>query len=426
MRVVHLITYSDFGGAGLACTRISEAINRLETDSSQVFDKNSSENNFHFFREKPFPEKITKAMFAFDVLNGQVSGLKKKYRFSFSPSRFGREIDKWELIRKSDILHLHWTNQGFLSLDGLKKLAELGKPIVWTLHDMWAFTGGCHYSGDCQHYMQECGECFMCNKPSSNDISRMGYEKKRKVYEILRPNLVSPSTWMDELSHSSSLLGKFPHRVIPNPIDTEIFKPGDRLDRRKKLGWMETDFIIVMNAFKISNERKGFRYLLEALRLIKEQNLIQAKDIHLVIIGEAEPKDFIDIPFKFSIMGYLKDSARIIEINQASDVYATPSLEDNLPNTIMEALACGLPTVAFRVGGIPDLVEHEKTGYLAEPQSAKSFSEGLVCVYNSLKKSDSLNIASRNKAKDKFSYDIIGKQYLNLYTDLLINKDSTK
>jgi glycosyltransferase involved in cell wall biosynthesis len=418
MKVIHINTYSDFGGAGIACKRISDSINLIEPGTSQVFDKETNENNFHFFREKPFPSKITRMYFILDILSAWYRGVKKRYRFSFSLSRWGRDIEKWDLVRKADIIHLHWINQGFLSTKGLRKLGKLKKPIVWTLHDMWPLTGGCHYSGDCQHFISGCGNCYMLRNSGIRDLSHQSFLEKSLIFSQLKPFFVSPSHWLGNITRQSKLTASFPIQVIPNPIDLEFFKPGNKAAIRKKLNWVEKDFIIVINAFKITNERKGFRYMMEALNIIKERNLIPLNEICLAIIGEMDPADLVKIPVKSELLGYLKDPGRIVEINQASDIYVLPSLEDNLPNTILEAMSCGLPTVAFQIGGIPDLVDHKETGYLADPKSSASLAEGINWVYKQLKTSNALSIKARNKAMEGYSYKKIGEKYLEIYQSL--------
>jgi len=421
MKIIHINTYSDFGGAGIACQRISDSINQISPGTSEVFDKKTSENNFHFFREKPFPEKITYLNFAIDTLWAWFLGVKKRNRFSFSLSKWGREIEKWDLVRKADIIHLHWINQGFISLNGLKKIARLGKPVVWTLHDMWPLTGGCHYSGDCDHFIEGCKNCYLLRNSGPEDLSFKGSNEKTKIFKILKPFLISPSQWLSNLAQKSHITSSYSVKVIPNPINLDIFKPGNRNEIREKLSWGREEFVIVINAFKISNERKGFAFLLEAIKIIEEKALIPIKSIRLAIIGEMDANLLMGSPISTSIFGYLKDEAKIIEINQAADVYVLPSLEDNLPNTILEALGCGLPSVAFRVGGIPDLIDHLETGYLSEPKSSSSLAEGIAWVYNQSKNSTALTTNSRKKALETYNYKKIGESYLEVYNRMLMN-----
>lgn len=426
MKVIHINTYTDFGGAGIAGKRISDSINLIKPGTSEVFDKDSNESNFHFFREKPFPSQLTRLYFGVDILWSWILGVKKRFRFAFSISQWGREIEKWDLIRKADIIHLHWINQGFISKKGLVKLAKLNKPIVWTLHDMWPITGGCHYSSQCNHFEYGCGNCFMLRNPGSMDLSKRGTHNKSRIYALLNPNFVSPSNWLGYLTSKSKISGSYPVQVIPNPIDLDLFKPGDKSGIRKKRNWGQEEFLIVINAFKITHERKGFRYILESLDILTYEKKVPIEKIRLIIIGEMDLDTLGSLPVNYNIMGYIKDPEKIIEINQAADVYVLPSLEDNLPNTILEALACGLPTVAFRIGGIPDMIHHLETGFLAEPESALSLAEGLIWIYHQAQKSPYLNLNSRKKAEESYSYKRIGEAYLNLYQSLLKSKPVVK
>ncbi len=419
MKIVHLITHSTYGGAGIACKRISDSINVICPNSSIVIGKDSFDTGLLFPGIKSMNSGLSQLNFLSELIYNKFIGVEKRFQFGYSPAKFGRYLERWQQIQEADIINLHWINHGFLSLKSLEKLAELGKPVVWTMHDMWAFTGGCHYSNTCHNFKRECGQCFMISNSKLNDNSFYQNIQKSKIYKKLKPTFISPSNWLHHSAKSSQLLNSFPVHVIPNPIDIEVFKPDNRENIRKKYNWGKDEFVIIMNAFKINKPIKGFTYLKSALMSSIFQNSEIKGKIRLVLIGENKDFNINEFPFPVEIFGYIKEVEKIIEINQGADVYVSPSLEENLPNTIMEALACGLPTVAFNIGGIPDLVDHKINGYLADPKSADDLANGIIWVFNSLKNSNILKIESRNKVLNNFTYSKVGKEYMKIYKNLL-------
>ncbi len=416
MKIIQVSTHGNYGGAGIACDRISNAINSVAPQSSKVFCSNNEEGVFFFFRKKPFPSLFLKFNLLMEIIFLKLCGIIPFWQFSFTPAQFGIDLLNWDGLRKADIINLHWINGGFISIKGLNKLALLKKPIFWTLHDMWTMTGGCHHAGNCQNYYDHCGNCPMFSTPKPQDLSLKLNKEKFQLYQSLKPVIICPSRWLMECARKSTLLRSFPIYVIPNPIDTNTYKPGNRSRKRLQFQFEEDEFILVTNAYKIFKPMKGFSFLLKALEILKIRSPYIFKQIRLVLIGEIkESEKEALINYKVDIMGYISDYNKIIDINQAADVYISPSLEENLPNTILEALSCGLPSIAFKVGGIPDLIEHRFTGYLADEKSPEDLSNGIEWVYKSLKESDFLKINSRDKALKEFDNDKVALDYLNLY-----------
>jgi glycosyltransferase involved in cell wall biosynthesis len=341
----------------------------------------------------------------------------KSVRFAFSTANTGSDISKQEIILNADILHLHWINSGFLSINNLKQLSDLQKPLVWTLHDMWAFTGGCHYSGTCDHFMNQCGHCPFLKDPGENDISRKGWRRKKNFYDqATNIVFVTCSKWLADVAKKSSLLSQFRIETIPNPIDTVIFYPKSKAETRAKWKIDPNEQIILFGAANIMDRRKGIRYLVEALNHYK--NSRQGNEpVQIIIFGKNKSFDTTELPFPVHNLSVISSQSDMCEIYSMADVFILPSLEDNLPNTIMESMACGTPVVAFNTGGIPDLVDHHINGYLAEYQNAADLANGIQWVL--AEKSINLSVNSRKKVTENFSNEIVAERYISLYQSIL-------
>ena len=256
MNVLLINTYPH-GGAGNACKRLQKALQGRGVDAPLLTTEDAG------LRWPFYAERLSFLPYEKD----------KSVRFSFSLANFGKDLHKHPLVEAADVLHLHWINQGLLSLDGIKALAALGKPIVWTLHDMWAFTGGCHYSGDCKHYKSNCGNCWYLKDPAPNDLSNKIWNRKKNT---LPTNIqyVTCSKWLADMALSSGLLRQSKVTAIPNPIDTDLFKPLNRAARalqRTTWGVDEGSLVLLFVAMNIKEHRKGFSYLLEALKILKSK-----------------------------------------------------------------------------------------------------------------------------------------------------------
>ncbi|HAL82497.1 MAG TPA: glycosyl transferase family 1 [Mucilaginibacter sp.] len=297
----------------------------------------------------------------------------RSVRFAFSTAGTGTDISRQASVLNADILHLHWTNSGYLSINNLKKLFETGKPVVWTLHDMWAFTGGCHYAGDCGHFVNECGNCWMLRDSGDNDISSSGWLRKSGMLKSAKNIVfVTCSHWLADVARTSSLLKDFRIETIPNPIDTAVFSPKDKNAAKLKWNISPKAKIILFGAANILDRRKGITYLVEALHHLKS-DYPDVEDVEIVIFGKNKSFDVNQLPFKVHELNVITSQNDLAELYSLADVFVTPAIEDNLPNTIMESLACGTPVVAFNTGGIPDMVEHQQNGYLAHFKSSAVF-----------------------------------------------------
>jgi glycosyltransferase involved in cell wall biosynthesis len=434
MKITILSTFDNFGGASIAASRLNKALNTNGLSSNMlVQDKKGNLPNIETIAPNWFQKKLAFLRFALDRLQFTFYEKNRDVRFIFSQAKIGVDVSNHPLIQQSDSIHLHWINFGFLSLNSLEKLFKTNKPIVWTLHDMWTFTGGCHYSRECTNYERNCRNCeqFLRNS-SENDLSHQVWERKKAIFSNANLTIVTCSEWLAQKARESSLLKDKTIISIPNPIDTDVFRLIEKNIARDYFKLSPNKKYILFGAVKISDERKGFAYFVEALSVISNQLLVNGKTtsspvpgvptsphdiIEIIIFGQAQASDFEGLPFKVNILGRLSDLETIAKAYSAATVFVSPSIEDNLPNTIMESMACGTPVVGFEVGGIPEMIDHKINGYLAQYKSAQDLAKG---IYWTLFESDYQVLAnnSRQKVLDNYSEEVVAEKYKKVYESL--------
>lgn len=418
LKVVHISSTDVLGGAAIACLNISNALNRAGLDSCVLVQKKYKQGSDTIELSGSFLKKI---MFYFrffcDYLSIYLFSVKSRGRFSFP--YFGTDITGHPLIKRADIIHLHWINGGFFSLKTFRQLSKLKKTVVWTLHDMWAFTGGCHYSGGCKNYLADCGNCPSLKFPGRKDISSKIFNGKESSYKGLKINVVTCSNWLAGEVKNSFLLKDCNVKAIPNPIDTDVFKPVNKNIARTELNLVPHTTYILFGTMSLKEERKGFLFLRESVKILYRKYPEIRESTGILVFGAAHMGEDFDMSFKTHFLGRIADTGKLVSCYNAADVFVAPSLEDNLPNTVMESLSCGVPVVAFNIGGMPDMIDHMKNGYLAEPKSAESLAEGIFWILNKIKEGDELKNGSRNKVMNNFTPEIVGKKYKEFYQQIL-------
>lgn len=418
MKIVHLSTSDLSGGAAIACKRIvdAQAINGFDS-ALLVQKKISSDPKVYSTTTNLFSTLHYNLRLVLD--EGYIRLLTNQSRGRFSNPVFGKDMSNHPLIVNADVINLQWINGGFLSLNALRKIGGLGKPIVWTFHDMWAFTGGCHYVGDCKKFLAECKNCPALKLSSGKDLSNRIFYRKRTIYDKLNLTIVTTSRWLAyEASRSELLKGKRVE-VIPTPIDSRKYKPIDKREARERLRLGSEIKIILFGAMNINDERKGFRYLIEALNILKTPG--GNHEIELAVFGKLDEKAISRIPFKVNQLGQLKTEEEVLAAYNSADVFIAPSLEDNLPNTIMESMACGTPVVAFDVGGIPDMVDNGKNGILTKPKSVEELAGGILKIISDDELQRKMGIESREKILNAFDQASVVRKYKELYNNLIQN-----
>lgn len=415
MNIVQISTYGTSGGAAIAARRLHLGL--LEAGENSRFvvadlpgdTRNTTLLGGRLTRKilRPLGQRLEQLLIGFFPRPAHPSYT----TFSLMPSLWSYRINA---IPK-DILHLHWIGEGFLSPTAL---GGLHGPIVWTIHDTWPFTGGCHFQiTGCDRYKRQCGCCPELCSSHNYDLSRIHWKIKKRAIQKIKPTIVSPSKEYAHCAAASGLLKNCRIEYIPNGIDTTVFHPIEKNFAKEILGLPQKDSIILFGAVSTNKDyNKGFDLLKEAVQYIDDK---EKKSMIAVIFGSSYTN--ISFPCPVKPLGQLHDPVSLALAYSAADVFVCPSRQENLPNTIMEAMACGTPVVAFSVGGIPDMVEHGTTGYLARPYDTQDLANGISRLLGDKNKIQYMGNACISKVKNEFSIQIVSQKYINLYKDILNN-----
>jgi glycosyltransferase involved in cell wall biosynthesis len=407
MNTLFISTSDLHGGAAIAAFRL---MNALQTKGMNVKmlvrDKRSSNRNVIEVGNK------NKNKWNFLWERGKIflaNRFSQKNLFDISIANTGVSVTTLPEFQHADIIHLHWINQGMLSLKELKNIFTSGKKVVWTMHDMWPFTGICHHAGDCANYQQACGLCPYLVDATPHDLSNKIFKQKQVAYSSRNITFVACSNWLKDLAKKSPLTTDHTVVSIPNPIDTEYYYPKDKIDVRKKMRLPIHKKIVLFAAVKTSDKRKGTDYLIEASHIIKQHT-----DNVLFLIAGNNGKEIENrLALPAQSIGFVAPE-NMPDVYNAADVFVTPSLQENLPNTIMEAMACGTPCVGFRIGGIPEMIDHLETGYIAEYKNADDLAKGLFwTLFEADTKTLSAN--AREKTLKAYAQEKIAEQYKKIY-----------
>lgn len=408
MKILHVNQSDLCGGAARAAYRIHSALCRNGLDSWMGVNRKVSDDWKVFGPRSRFEKALIRLRPA--IGSALLRMLKTENKILHSTSLFSSSWPKRQNEFKPDILNLHWICGEMLSIHNVGRLRN---PVVWTLHDMWPFCGAEHYTDD---FRWRDGY-FRANRPryeSGFDLNRWVWERKRKHWT--RPlHIVTPSRWLAQCVQQSVLMRGWPVTLIPNAIDTDVWAPIDQRIARSLLGLPRDEPLLLFGAMKGGQEPiKGFDLLVTALQyLVRER-----KDLHLVIFGESAPREPVGFPFPTHYMGRLHDDVALRLLYSAADVMVIPSRRDNLPNTGVESLSCGTPVVAFDTCGLPDIVDHKQTGYLAKPFDTEDLAAGINWVLGEVDKKI-LDQNARNKALKTFSSSLVAAKYIELYEDIL-------
>lgn len=424
MKIVHIVT-QDFGGAGNASYRVFAGLKALGQNVKMIVAaKKNNDDSVLVLNDQPIDGSYT-TLHNTEQNNQRYNALWEYYRNlmnGFPDRPEGLEIftdttslgdyAKSKDIVEADIINLHWM-AGFINYETIIKVFK-DKPIVWTLHDMNAFTGGCHYAGECLEYKNNCGACPQLGSDKENDITREIWNLKENAYKNLDITVVTPSKWLGKCSEQSSHFSRFPHHVIPYGFPLDKFFPKNRESLRTNLNIPLDKKVILFGADNILNERKGLKYFLHALSHV----ISRRSDVALAFFG-AFHQDF-EIPFEVPVykFGSVHDEMKLSAVYSLADVFVIPSLEDNLPNTVVESMASGTPVVGFDIGGIPDMVEPGVTGELAKFKDVESLAAAIERV---LDNPDYSKMRENCVKKAETEYTLTGQAqcYVDLYNSIL-------
>ncbi len=415
MRVLLVNTSESAGGAAIAAQRLLRALRQNGVEASLLCRDTATKPGEGVARLQS--SALNKVKFALE--RGEIflaNGLTRKGLFSVDTARYGADITRTEEFREADVVHLHWVNQAMLSLSGIERILRSGKRVVWTMHDMWPFTGVCHQAGDCDAWKRGCGDCPQLRRPGKNDFSARVFARKREAYKAGgRIAFVGCSQWLAALAAEAPLCAGHTVESIPNPIDTAFYTPVEsKAEARRVLGLPQDKRILLFVAFKATDPNKGISYLAAATDFLRKKEPEAAARLSVAIAG----KEADEAAKSFSVpaypLGYVTETERMRLVYQAADVLVMPTLMDNLPNTIVEAMACGVPCVGFEVGGLPQMIDPGVNGYLAKYKDSEDLARGIALTLGSASYA-SLCRNARAKAVQSYSEKAVAARYIKLY-----------
>lgn len=401
MRVVHLST-TDFGGAYKAAVRISKSMETVGVDSKVlVRTKTRIDTEGIEVINTPLKKLISKTKNVGNLLlsEGEVIS-----------DYFGTDVSKNQYVKNADVVFLHWVNS-FVSYHDVEKLMKLNKKIIWVMHDMWLFTGGCHYDQYCGKYEVGCGNCPMLKNRKNKDISYKNFIRKKQMLNSGDIFLVGPSKWLVSCAKKSNIINQKRVFCIANPIDNKIFYfKNNKIKLREKFNLPNNKKIILFGAMKADyNENKGIRYLEEALKLLPKQKF-------MVVVFGNEDKKRKEYAIPTYYIGKIQEEDILSDLYNCADVFVAPSMQEAFGYTVCEALSCGTPVVAFPVGGILDQVQHLKNGYLAKFKNIEDIANGIEWAVRQPCDANG-NLLNNN-------FENIGKEYINICRQVFVQKEN--
>lgn len=410
MKVLHLSAFDDRGGAAKAAFRLHRGLQGLGVESLMRVQFAGSKSapvlaphgklgkSFALLRDtlEPLPLRL------YDRQPGAV------FSINWVPSGVAGSVVR----DKPDLVHLHWINAGFVSI---RRWSSLPHPIIWTLHDMWPFTGGCHYAGDCKRFTEHCGRCPQLRSAHSWDLSRLVLAAKKR-YLPGRTALVAvaPSRWMAQQARSSRLFGELDIRVIPNGLDLSIYRPVEKAVARRLFNMPDGPLLLFSAAHGLAAPYKGGAALVDILNGLYRDGHV----FTLVLMGNKSLPEGFAAEFPIFPLGELHDDISKALAYAAADVSVHSAYQDNLPNTVAESLACGTPVIGTAVGGVPEMVDDKVNGALVPAGDAECFVDSLIWFLSKANK-QAMNLAARSKAEDNFDIVRVAAQYWSLYAELV-------
>jgi glycosyltransferase involved in cell wall biosynthesis len=409
MKPLLVNTYDQTGGAARAAFRLMHALRQEHVAARLLVRKKNSQDE--------------------NVLRGEASWLgwcrgyldflplklyPQRHTGTFSPASVPDILQRCVARMGPDLLHLHWVGDGFLKIETLQ---SLNIPLIWTMHDSWAFTGGCHLPADCKKYETSCGACPVLGSQAEKDLSRRVWDRKRRNYPLKEMTFISPSLWLAEQARASSLLRNCHIEVIPNGVDCSVYSPGDKMAARSACGLPEDREIILFGArHAFSDFNKGVDLLWETLGKLPIE---LRRKCQLVIFGEQKDNFVPPVEIETLNYGVIDDEAEIANLYRAADLFLMTSRQENLPNMVSEAMSSGLPCVAFAVGGIPEQISHRENGCLVDPFDTDAMSSEVSWLLSAKVEHLAMGRKAREFAQDRYSLQKVASQHIVLYEKVL-------
>lgn len=405
-----LLSTSLEGGAGGAALRLHQGLRRIGVSSQVLVRKKITEDETEIFA---VPKRLLRE---FDRLRPKFDRLPLR----LYPHRQGFYSPQWfpdgllNRVRRlnADVINLHWVLNGFVRIE---TIAKLPKPLVWTLPDMWAFTGGCDYSQECDRYIRSCGHCPVLASSREQDLSRRVWKRKQRAWRDIDFTVVTPSSWLAERARASSLFRQRRIEVIPYGLDTNLFRPVDKVVARNILRLPEDKKIVLFGAWA-ADPRKGLHLLQSALQRLSNSGW--AGDIELAVFGRGKPTSDVKFGFKTHYLGRFSDPLALSIVYSAAAVVVAPSIQEGFGQVASESLACGTPAVVFKNTGLSDIVDHQQNGYTAKAFDIDDLAQGIVWVIEEEERYQNLAQQAREKAVKEYSLELQAQRYLRIFNEV--------
>lgn len=430
MKVLLLNTHYDSGGAALAAQRLQNCLRKKNIDATLLVN-DYQDHKQHVYQASTGLRKWWNFLWERIVLLCCLMG-KRKRLFELNIANTGTDITQLAAFQTADVIHLHWTAQGLLSLEQIGKILATGKAVVWTLHDLWAVRAIDPYCDDYlplltarekAQYSEAESQMFdpaIAQTPLLRWLTARTWQRKQKTYAQGHIHFVACSQYYAKKATLSPLTKSHSISHIPNPIDTNIFCPQSQAAARIHfaLPHHEQQQYILFAAFRLTNPNKGYTYLQTACQILVEQMPHLRKNTAILLLG-GDGESLVDsfaLPAYY--LGYNSDAMEIAKAYAAANIFVLPSLSENLPNTIMEAMACARPCLAFGVGGVAEMIDHLQTGYVAQAQNAVDLCQGLLHLLTQANQ-QAMGKAARNKVERLYAQDAVAESYFDLYQHAL-------
>jgi glycosyltransferase involved in cell wall biosynthesis len=409
MKVAIVNTYDLQGGAARAASRLHRALMTVGIDSRLFVQQRSTNESDVVGQSGNWSRAVGRMRWQLDNLPAHAVGaVRGQFSVNFLSGGLSAKLREFQ----PDVIHLHWVNAAYVSI---AEIATLRAPVFWTAHDMWPFTGGCHYDEACGRFAEDrCLPCPLQRSAPAFPLARARLAAKVRASTAASVSFIAPSRWMASVANLSPVGRTRSVAVIPNAIDTHRFKPMDRAAARDLYG-LPLDRIIFLFGGVLSDAdpRKGFSLLNLALADLAATDI--ASRVSICIFGSDGKGEGLIHGMPVRYIGHLHDDESLVALYSACDVFLAPSLQDNLPNTVMEASSCGRPTVAFDIGGMSDLIDHGISGWLAKGGDIAAFAEGMIGLARNAEFRASAGIAARDRSVARFSYTTVAASHVEAY-----------
>jgi len=414
MKVVHVIT-GDEGGGGRAAYRLTRGLNLIGCDTTlYVASKFHHDPQTAVYRPSMDAGAKLRRLLYRAKTNMRNRAMRNREQTLVWNQECQRGNEPVKQLPPGDIYSVH-TVSNFFNYSAFWPAVTMKAPVVWTLHLMSPFTGGCFTSYGCKRYQERCGQCPQIGSKKENDFSRAAWNDKRRIYSTIPAknlHLVCPSDWMRRNVASSSLIGRFQATVIPNAVNTDTYAPRDRKFARETLGIpVDAKVLLFISQHSLSLKGKGFDLLVEMLR-----QMDRTKNLQLLTLG---PDCNFDVSIPHRHLGHIFDDHVLSMIYSAADLFVTPSLEDNLPNVVMESIACGTPVVAFAAGGIPEMVRKNETGEVVPLGDVRELRAAVEYLLNEDGVRRALSRTCREVAVREYGLVLQAERYSKIYREML-------